>query len=120
MSRFWEMYTIYKTKDPAVPLKETPWGRPDDQVARKPANDLTEEDMITISKGDKHHAPTKVRKGDGDSWLQYCQKSVKIKVVGVFDTVGSLGWPENIFFDVSKLNKSYGFHNTDIHPGKLQ
>ena len=114
------MYTVYKTKDPAIPLKETPWGRPDDQVAKKKVKDLTEEDMITISKGDKHHAATKVRKGEGDTWLKYCQTPVKIKVVGVFDTVGSLGWPENIFFDVSKLNKSFGFHNTDIHPSKLK
>lgn len=120
MSRFWEMYTIYKTKDPATPLEETPWGKFDLKVAEKPAKDLTEEDMITIAKGDKNHAPTKVRKGDGQSWLQYCQKPVDIKVVGVFDTVGALGWPENIFVDVSKWNKPYGFHNTDIHPSKFQ
>lgn len=114
------MYTIYKTKPPATRLEETSWGRFDLNVATKPAKDLTEEDMVIITKGDKDHAPTKVRKGEGYSWLEYCQKPVDIKVVGVFDTVGSIGWPENIFIDVSKWNKPYGFHNTDIHPSKLQ
>ena len=114
------MYTIYKTKDPATPLEETPWGKPDPIIAEKPAKDLKEEDMITITKGDKNIASTKVRKGEGHSWLQYCQKPVDIKVVGVFDTVCSLGLPENIFFDVSNWNKKYGFHNTDIHPSKFQ
>lgn len=114
------MYTIYKRKAPATPLEETSWGKFDLNVAEKPAKDLTEEDMITIAKGDKNHTPTKVRKGEGYSWLQYCQKPVDIKVVGVFDTVGALGWPENIFIDVSKWNKPYGFYNTDIHPSKSQ
>ena len=114
------MYTVYKTKPPTTKLEETSWGKFNLNVATKPAKDLTEEDMVIITKGDKDHAPTKVRKGEGYSWLEYCQKPVDIKVVGVFDTVGSVGWPENIFIDVSKWNKPYGFHNTDIHPSKLQ
>ena len=93
MSRFWEMYTIYKTKPPATKLEETSWGKFNLNIATKPTKDLTEEDMVIITKGDKDHAPILVRKGEGHSWLQYCQKPIDIKVVGVFDTVGSVGWP---------------------------
>ncbi|EON65629.1 hypothetical protein W97_04868 [Coniosporium apollinis CBS 100218] len=41
---------------------------------------------------------------------------VKIKVVGVWDTAGSLGYPDNAWRDVSDVNAPHGFQNTDIHP----
>ena len=117
MSRFWEMYTVYKAKDPATPLDKTPWGALNLKVADKAEKDLTDDDMITLSKGDENMAPKRVRKGDGYMWLSHCNKPVDIKVVGVFDTVGAMGIPENRFVDVTKWNKPYEFWNTDIHPG---
>ncbi|EAW15372.1 T6SS phospholipase effector Tle1-like catalytic domain-containing protein [Aspergillus clavatus NRRL 1] len=43
-------------------------------------------------------------------------KDVEIEVVGVFDTVGALGVPTNIFVDVEGWNeKTYGFHDTKLH-----
>ncbi|KAG8527822.1 uncharacterized protein KY384_007976 [Bacidia gigantensis] len=116
MSRFWEMYAVYKTKDPATPLEETEWGKPNPTIAAKSEQELKESDFITLIKGDEKIAPVKVRKGEGASWLAYCHKNIAIKIVGVFDTVGALGWPENILFDVAKWNKPYMFHNTDIYP----
>ena len=87
MSRFWEMDTIYKTKPPATKLEETSWGKLNLDNATKPAMDSIEEDMVIITKGDKDHAPIWIRKGEGHSWLQNCQKPVDIKVVD-----GWFGW----------------------------
>lgn len=117
MSRFWEMYTVYKTKDPRTPMEETEWGKLHRNLADKSEKELTDDDMITVSAGDKDIEAQKVRKGDGYWWLSYCHKPV-IKIVGVFETVGSLGYPANIIKDVTEWNKKYAFHNTDIHPGE--
>lgn len=116
MPRFWEMYNVYKSKDFATPIEQTTWGKYNKEIAEKREEDMEERDWLTITPGDDQIAPYKVRKGDGDSFLSYCHKPVNIKVVGVFDTVGSLGYPENRFVDVSKWNKPYAFHNTDLHP----
>ena len=118
MSRFWEMYTIYKTKPREVKIEDTEWGKSNPAVEQKSEKEMKPEDWITISKGDKKMAPYKVPKGAGATWLAFCQKPI-IKVVGVFDTVGSLGYPVNILVDVTAWNKAYQFHDTDIHPGKI-
>lgn len=55
----------------------------------------------------------------GNEWLANCDKNVSIEVVGVWDTVGSLGWPSNNLIDLSKRNKAYGFHDTNISPRKV-
>ena len=116
MSRFWEMYTVYKSRPNGTLIGDTEWGKRNDAIAAKDDKDMKPEDWITISKGDKNMAPYAVRKGAGAGWLEFCKKPV-IKVVGVFDTVGSLGYPVNILVDLSKWNEAYQFHDTDIHPG---
>lgn len=40
--------------------------------------------------------------------------NVKIKVVGVFDTVGSLGLPDNFLVRRLGLNERYRFHSTRL------
>lgn len=40
--------------------------------------------------------------------------SRKIKVVGVFDTVGSLGVPDMFGLNLSRQNTKYGFHNVKL------
>lgn len=42
------------------------------------------------------------------------ESSRSIKVVGVWDTVGSLGVPDFIGIDNGKLRKKYGFHNVKL------
>lgn len=57
-----------------------------------------------------------------DNWnlySKYLQKDVKIKVVGVWDTVGSLGLPETGPVSYLNLNKAYRFHNTQLDKGSL-
>ncbi|KAH7103410.1 hypothetical protein BKA62DRAFT_60734 [Auriculariales sp. MPI-PUGE-AT-0066] len=44
------------------------------------------------------------------------RQEVKIKVVGVFDTVGSLGVPDTVVNNNESWRKYHGFHNTDIDP----
>lgn len=95
MSKFWEMYSVYKTKDAKTPVEETGWAKPNPAIAEKAEKDLIDNDMVTISEGDNEYSPYKVRKGAGAEWLSYCHKPVDIKIVGVFDTVGSVGFPEN-------------------------
>lgn len=118
MSRFWEMYTVYKTKPHGKPLEATDWGREDSTIADKTKEEMKPEDWLTIYKGDKNMAPYKVRKGAGAGWLAHCHRPIDIKVVGVFDTVDSLGYPVNIFKDVTAWNEAYQFHDTDIRPGE--
>lgn len=39
---------------------------------------------------------------------------VKIKIVGVWDTVGSVGIPENKIVEWLRLNDKYKFHDTEL------
>ena len=39
---------------------------------------------------------------------------VNIKVMGCWDTVGSLGIPDNWFTKLTGWNKKYAFHNTEL------
>jgi uncharacterized protein (DUF2235 family) len=41
---------------------------------------------------------------------------VKIKVVGVFDTVGSVGIPDNTIVEYLGLNNKHNFHDTQMTP----
>ncbi|RAL06601.1 T6SS phospholipase effector Tle1-like catalytic domain-containing protein [Aspergillus homomorphus CBS 101889] len=44
-------------------------------------------------------------------------KDAPIEVIGVFDTVGALGLPNNTWYDVTSRNsEEHGFHDTDVHP----
>lgn len=77
------------------------WGKKNAAIASRSEKEIQPEDWITIFEGDKKMAPYVVRKGAGAGWLEFCKKPA-IKIVSVFDTVGSLGYPVNIFV-VSKL-----------------
>ncbi|KAF2128261.1 hypothetical protein P153DRAFT_341764 [Dothidotthia symphoricarpi CBS 119687] len=102
MAQFWEMYANYKSCDPTKPMDESLWGQ---EWTGKP-----EQYTIKVKDHDKQFS-----KGAGFDWLSKAEKNVTIKVVGVWDTVGSLGYPDNMWVDVSARNKPYGFHNTNIH-----
>ncbi|KAH9869062.1 hypothetical protein J1614_008139 [Plenodomus biglobosus] len=106
MGQFWEMYSIYKSIDATTDLESTEWYK--DWVK---TND-PEQDTFTIKvKGEDW----KFSKGAGRNWLDQAEKKVVIKVVGVWDTVGSLGYPDNVWVDVMARNKPFAFHNTEIH-----
>ena len=46
------------------------------------------------------------------------KESRQIKVIGVWDTVGSLGVPDIAFIDNSKRRAKYGFHNVQLSSRK--
>ena len=49
-------------------------------------------------------------------WKDRFYRNVEIEVVGVFDTVGALGWPSNKYVSVEEANDAkYGFHDTNLH-----
>lgn len=106
MGQFWEMYANYKATKPGDKMEESPW------IKEVWNNDgVTEKFKIQVKGTD-----WEFDKGAGASWYRNSRKDVKIKVVGVWDTVGSIGYPENVWIDVTEWNRPYGFHNTEIHP----
>lgn len=48
------------------------------------------------------------------NWKKEFAWDVTIKVMGCWDTVGSLGIPDNWFTKLIGLNKRYAFHNTEL------
>lgn len=104
MNQFWEMYANYQKLAPETPFEKCAWAQYWDG----------EPETFTFEVDGREKT---FSKGAGYDWFQRAEKNVTIKVVGVFDTVGSLGIPENVWFDVTGRNKgNHGFHNTDIHP----
>ncbi|KAJ4304661.1 hypothetical protein N0V90_000188 [Kalmusia sp. IMI 367209] len=103
MGQFWEMYANYKSIAADESLEDSLWGKYWDGPPSKFTIKVKDEDW-------------EFKKGSGYDWLAKAEKNVTIKVVGVWDTVGSLGYPDNVWRDVKAKNKPYGFHNTDIHP----
>ncbi|KAK6532085.1 hypothetical protein TWF694_003247 [Orbilia ellipsospora] len=51
---------------------------------------------------------------DGIPWET--QRNITIKVIGVFDTVGSVGFPDSFITRSLGLNKSFGFYDTKLSP----
>ncbi|KAF3924527.1 hypothetical protein ABW21_db0203540 [Orbilia brochopaga] len=51
---------------------------------------------------------------DGIPWET--QRNITIKVIGVFDTVGSVGFPDSFVTRMLGLNKSFGFYDTKLSP----
>lgn len=112
MSYFWEMFAVYQTLQPHESLEDTLWGQ-------APPKDGKDAFYPIKGKKDVNGNPLMLRKGNGDAWLKTCIKDVKIKVIGVFDTVGSLGYPDNAWKDILTKDddeKPHGFHNTELHP----
>lgn len=99
---------MYKSLDPTAHLKESAWGKRWTVEGQAP--------KFTIKVKDEDWEFTM---GAGADWLESSSKDVKIKVVGVWDTVGSLGYPDNVWIDLRAKNKPYGFHDTKIHPRKV-
>ena len=102
MSQFWEMFAVYKKLDQDQYLRDTEWGR------YPPSPD----EFFTAQVEGKS---VSIKKGNGRDWLNSCSKSIKVKVVGVWDTVGSLGIPDNQWWDFSERNRQYEFHDTRLN-----
>lgn len=92
MEFFAEMYKAYQTKG-NLELSQTKWAK----------------------------APYSMNKSRTmwQEFTSHLQQDVKIKVVGVWDTVGSLGLPDtNWITKMTGWNKRHQFHNTRLDPSK--
>jgi uncharacterized protein (DUF2235 family) len=87
MDHFPALYRMYKANTTGVPFRQTP---------------AFEEYM-------KHKAFSYSFLEDFDP--------PKIKVVGVWDTVGALGVPDIAGLDMEAWRREHGFHNTGLDPG---
>lgn len=92
MEFFAGMYSAYQTKG-SQKLSETSWAK--NKWSLDPKKTVWEE------------------------FSSHLQKDVRIKLVGVWDTVGSLGLPDSYWFTKwTGWNKKYQFHNTRLDPSK--
>ena len=105
MPQFWEMYAMYKAY-PGQDLQTTPWAK------RLPVG--VQPSKFTIKVKDKD---MDFMTESGWSWMANSRRDVDVKVIGVWDTVGSLGYPEIQYVPWTPDNKAYGFHDTSLHKG---
>ncbi|EOD44741.1 putative peptidoglycan binding domain containing protein [Neofusicoccum parvum UCRNP2] len=57
---------------------------------------------------------------DNDSEKSHIVHTIKIKVIGVWDTVGSRGLPESLLTWATGWNKKYQFHDTALNRSTLK
>ncbi|KAJ5928330.1 hypothetical protein N7466_007286 [Penicillium verhagenii] len=102
MDDWWVTYDEYKNRE--LPKKVT-----------KPPNNAVANDAVHMHyQVARESLPPSVE--TKKNWRERFYKPVPIQVVGVFDTVGALGWPSNVVMSVEQTNDAkYGFHDTDLH-----
>ena len=107
MELFFDMYAAYRGRKPAVKgqkaqhLSETTWAR---TPYKSPYE--TEEDAANNGK----------RPSNWEMYEAHSVQNVEIKVVGVWDTVGSLGLPEGVVTSWTGSGEKYKFHDTGLDP----
>ena len=110
MQLFPQIYRAYMSNEEGLPFRETQaWKEFVDGKLTRRGTELSQSERI---KGIKERA---------QSWeisphheLVPPESSRKVKVVGVWDTVGSLGVPDVAWFDFTNLRTKYGFHNVRL------
>jgi uncharacterized protein (DUF2235 family) len=109
MELFFDMYAAYRARKPATKHKEaehlsqTEW-------ANTPYKSPYETEEEAAS---KEKRPT-----NWEMYAAHSDQKVEIKVVGVWDTVGSLGLPEGAVTSLTGSGEKYKFHNTGLDPSK--
>jgi uncharacterized protein (DUF2235 family) len=114
MQLFPQVYRAYQNNEEGLPFRETQaW------------KDFTEGKL-----SQKGHELKKTNEEWGvkeraEGWeitphidLAASEESRKIKVIGVWDTVGSLGVPDVAIFDNANFRTKYGFHNVKLNESK--
>lgn len=111
MQLFPQIYRAYQTNDEGKPFRETQaWM---DFVYGKASKQGQNWDENQRNKNKATRAQSWDINKHGD--LAVSDDSRKVKVVGVWDTVGSLGVPDVAFFDLEDLRTKYGFHNVKLN-----
>lgn len=112
MQLFPQIYRAYQRNKEGKPFRETqPWK---DFVYGKLSRKGSQLTEMEREFGDaKARAQSWEIHPHGD--LEVDERSRYVKVVGVWDTVGSLGVPDVAFFDNSEWRTKYGFHNVKMN-----
>ncbi|KAF2260187.1 hypothetical protein CC78DRAFT_37266 [Lojkania enalia] len=110
MQVFPEIYRAYMTNDEGEVFRETKAWKA--FVSGK----LNKQGEIMAAKGGQWGITEQAKyyEIDPHDTLELSEKSRKVKVVGVWDTVGSLGIPDVAWFNFSSWRSRYGFHNVKL------
>ncbi|KAF2118172.1 hypothetical protein BDV96DRAFT_488040 [Lophiotrema nucula] len=111
MQLFPEIYRSYMSNEEGLPFRETQAWR--DFVHGKLTKKGKELEAQGGTWGPKEHAEAWEIHAHGN--LEISEASRKVRVVGVWDTVGSLGIPDVAWFDFSDFRTQYGFHNVKLN-----
>ncbi|KAL5376314.1 hypothetical protein DPSP01_010541 [Paraphaeosphaeria sporulosa] len=111
MQLFPAIYRAYMSNDEMLPFRETKaWKEFVDGKLTSKGQDLSRageikglKDRVQSFEINPHHS------------LLAAEGSRKVKVVGVWDTVGSLGVPDVAWFDNERFRTKYGFHNVKLN-----
>ena len=115
MQLFPQVYRAYEANDEGLPFRET-------QAWNEFVNGKLTRSGTKLNEEERNSDP----KNRAQSWDIFPHKefqdispdSRKVKVVGVWDTVGSLGVPDVMWFDNAGRRTKYGFHNVKLNEGK--
>ncbi|KAF2750795.1 hypothetical protein M011DRAFT_437300 [Sporormia fimetaria CBS 119925] len=111
MQVFPQIYRAYQTNQEGRPFRETQAWR--DFVNGKLSKRGKELGEYERQSGDKEKAQSWEIHPHGN--LAVSEESRRVKVVGVWDTVGSLGIPDVAFLDMAGQRAKYGFHNVRLN-----
>lgn len=114
MQLFPQVYRAYQTNVEEKPFRETQVWK--DFVHGRLTKRGTELGKKLQDAGAKDRAQSWDIFPHGD--LSVGEASRKIKVIGVWDTVGSLGVPDVAWFDNANYRTKYGFHNVKLNECK--
>lgn len=114
MQLFPSIYRAYMSNDEMLPFRETQAWK--DFVEGK----LTKKGEELMKAGGIQSLRDKVESYEiiPHKGLLAAEASRKVKVVGVWDTVGSLGVPDVAWFDNEKYRSKYAFHNVRLNESK--
>jgi uncharacterized protein (DUF2235 family) len=111
MQLFPAIYRAYMSNDEMLPFRKTQaWKEFVDGKLTRKGQDLSKNGSIEGLKDRVQSFEISPHKG-----LIAAEASRKVKVVGVWDTVGSLGVPDVAWFDNEKYRTKYGFHNVKLN-----
>ena len=111
MQLFPQVYRAYQTNEEGLPFRETQAWK--DFVEGK----LSKRGATLDKKQRNAGAQERARNYDINPHadLAVSEDSRRVKVVGVWDTVGSLGVPDVAFFDNANFRTKHGFHNVKLN-----
>jgi uncharacterized protein (DUF2235 family) len=116
MQFFPELYRLYQTNEEGVEFRETQaWKWFTKGKLSKKGEEMEKIGIDIRNTGmDDLRLMTEVWEIRPHGELAVSEGSRKVKVVGVWDTVGSLGVPDLIGLDLARARTKYGFHNVKL------